>query len=1004
MVANHSGSENYAAPTAPTATIPGVQQEARPPYRQEPIAVVGMACRLPGESNTPKALWDFLMRGGIADCTQVPESRFNHAAHYDGSTKPKTMRSPGGLFLENIDVRDFDAAFFATSHIDATTMDPQQRQLLEVVFECLENSGTNLESLNESAVACLVGSYSVDYDYMQARDPEDRPPSVTIGVGRAILSNRISHFLNIKGPSLVSLDVACRYLQTGEAVGAIVAGANIYLSPEHVMDSGAMKGAASLSGKCHTFDAKADGYIKAEGVNAVYLKRLSDAVRDGDPIRAVIRGTSTNSDGRTPGIASPSAEAQAMAIRAAYANAGISNFNDTSYLEFHGTGTQAGDPTEVTGAASVFAPSRDPKKPLYIGSVKSNIGHSEPAAGISGLLKAVLSIENGMIPGNPTFIDPNPKSKQTFFSLVKVFSDPWPSPVDFVGSKVSVSRVARAWPKAPFKRASVNSFGYGGSNAHVVLEEASSFVKTLSHVSSVVPDTYDFFDLEEQAKSSRPYVLVLSANDDESLQANFSRLSSHLLNPKVKVELSDLAYTLSERRSRLFSRGYIVTSSTRLDAAKFVRGKRSTDPPKIGFVFTGQGAQWSQMGHDLVRTFPSAKPLLQSLDDTLQRLPDPPKWHLLDELTQPRSPEMLRRPEFSQPLVTALQLVMVDILQQWGIRPQSVVGHSSGEIAAACAAGLITKDEAIVAAFYRGYSSTRAPQEQELSMLAAGISPAEFPAYSEGLEESVTIACFNSPQSITVSGPVTALEQVRARLSADKKFGRMLQVNIAYHSKFMDAIGEDYLTLLFPQLTGKGAGKDINMFSSVTGKTIERSVDAEYWRSNMVNAVQFDGAVTEMLTGDDSPDFLIEVGPSGALSGPIKQIKAAIGDDASHVQYAPALSRGRDALLTIYDLAGKLFVAGSPIDLAAVNQLGRNGEKKPLVLIDLPNYAWNHSTKYWYENDASKDWRYRLFPHHDLLGSKVLGASWNEPSFRKKLLLEDLPWLKDHKVKEKPLI
>lgn len=283
-------------------------------------------------------------------------------------------------------------------------------------------------------------------------------------------------------------------------------------------------------------------------------------------------------------------------------------------------------------------------------------------------------------------------------------------------------------------------------------------------------------------------------------------------------------------------------------------------------------------------------------------------------------------------------------------------------------------------------------------MLAAGISPAEFPTYTEGLQDLVTIACYNSPQSVTISGPVTALEQVRARLTDDKKFARMLQVNLAYHSKFMNAIGEDYLTLLSAQLSGKPSGKDVRMFSSVTGKKLEDGTDAEYWRSNMVNAVRFDAAVTEMLASDDGPDFLIEIGPSGALSGPIKQIKAAIGDDASHVQYATALSRGRDAILSIYDVAGKLFIAGSPIDLASVNQLGCNGEKKPSVLIDLPNYAWNHSTKYWYENDASKDWRYRLFPHHDLLGTKVLGSSWNEPSFRKKMLLEDLPWLKDHKV------
>lgn len=283
-------------------------------------------------------------------------------------------------------------------------------------------------------------------------------------------------------------------------------------------------------------------------------------------------------------------------------------------------------------------------------------------------------------------------------------------------------------------------------------------------------------------------------------------------------------------------------------------------------------------------------------------------------------------------------------------------------------------------------------------MLAAGISPGEFPSYVQGLETLVTIACFNSPQSITISGPVAALEQVRARLAADKKFGRMLQVNLAYHSKFMTAIGEDYLALLSAQLSGQDPSGSVKMFSSVTGAKLETRTDAAYWRANMVNAVRFDAALKEMLTDDAGPDFLVEIGPSGALSGPIKQIKAAIGDSASHVQYAAALSRGRDAIMSTYDLAGKLFITGSPVNLAAVNQLGRNGEKRPSVIVDLPNYAWNHNTKYWYENDASKDWRYRLFPHHDLLGTKVLGSSWNEPSFRKRLSLDDLPWLRDHKV------
>ncbi|KAJ5997672.1 beta-ketoacyl synthase domain-containing protein [Penicillium canescens] len=911
---------------------------ARKAYLQEPVAIVGMACRLPGESNTPKALWNFLMKGGVAKNTP-PESRFNIAGHHDGSKMPKTMRSPGGMFLENIDPQEFDASFF-------------------------------------------------DYEHMQSRDPEDRAPTVTVGVGRAILSNRISHFLNIKGPSmtvdtacsgsLVSVDLACRYLTTGEIDGAIVAGANMYLSPEHNMDSGAMKGASSLSGKCHTFDEKADGYIKAEGVNAVMLKRLSDAIRDGNPIRAVIRGSATNSDGHTAGIASPSAEAQSMAIRAAYANAGLSNFHHTSYIECHGTGTQAGDPTEVSGVSSVFTPGRDSARPLYIGSIKSNIGHSEPAAGISGLIKAVLAIENAMIPGNPTFINPNPK-------------------IDFIGLNVQASRIAREWPDMPFRRASVNSFGYGGSNAHVVVEETGSFTN-IKHVSSYQTKADNMFDEDDNTLAIRPFLIPLSANDDQSLMSYFDRLRTHLMDLNVKVEMASLAHTLSDCRSKLYHRGYIVTQSTNLDETAFVHGKKTAEPPRIGFIFTGQGAQWPQMGKDLVETFPSARLLLRQLDLALQSLPDPPAWSLLDELTQPRSAETLRQPEFSQPLVTALQLVIVEILQNWGVCPQSVVGHSSGEIAAACVAGLISKETAIIAAFYRGYAATRAPQ-QDLGMLAAGISAAEFPNYTSGIKDAVSIACFNSPQSITVSGTIPALELLRLNLVRDNKFARLLQVNLAYHSKYMKDIGDDYDTLLSAQVEAQSPGnKGIRMFSSVTGSLLEGPVFVDYWKANMTSPVCFDRAVQEMLSVDSSPDFLIEIGPSGALAGPISQIVKALPNKAASVQYTAALSRGRDAIKATFDVAGKLFIAGGTVNLSNVNQLGGEGEVAPAVIVDLPNYAWNYSTKYWYENEASKDWRYRLFPHHVLLGSKILGSSWNEPAFKKTLEVDSLPWLRDHRM------
>lgn len=825
---------------------------------------------------------------------------------------------------------------------------------------------------------------------MQARDPDDRAPSITIGVGRAILSNRISHYLNIKGPSftvdtacsgsLVSVDVACRYLTTGEIDGAIVAGANMYMSPDHNMDGGAMKGASSATGKCHTFDIKADGYIKAEGINAVILKRLDDAIRDKDPIRAVIRGTATNSDGRTPGIASPSSEAQAAAIRAAYANAQITDLKATTYLECHGTGTQAGDPLEVNGAASVFAATRPADDPLLIGSIKSNIGHSEPAAGISGLLKAILALENGFIPGNPTFETPNPK-------------------IDFEALKVKASRTGRTWPAGKPKRASVNSFGYGGSNAHAVLDATETVFQGTGpkHLSSYSINPEDFF--ADPPVYTRPYTLVLSANSEKSLRANADALAKHLANPAVSLTLPDLAYTLSERRSRHFHRAYIITQSQTLDTGDFVYGKRNVDAPRIGFVFTGQGAQWPQMGKDLVDGVPLARSYLKHLDDVLQSLPKPPSWSLLNELVQPRRPDVLRQPEFSQPLVTALQLVIIEVFKTWNLRPQSVVGHSSGEIAAACAAGRLTPEEAIKIAFFRGQAVVELKEKTKssLGMLAVGLGAEAVQPYLEPSKGFVQIACYNSPNSVTLSGETGELEKVKERLENDKCFARMLQVNMAYHSKYMADIAARYKELLDQSCKGPLRGDDdIKMFSSVTGHCFDGDCDSAYWTRNLLSPVKFSATTAEMLTEPSAPDLLIEIGPTGALAAPITQIKRSLPGEGAHIQYYSAYTRGKDALKALYDVAGRLFIAGGSINYSAVN--GQTETDAPSVIIDLPNYSWDHTTKYWWESEASKDWRFRQFPHHDLLGSKVLGTIWQAPSWRKILRLEDLPWLRDHKV------
>ncbi|KAI4264333.1 MAG: hypothetical protein L6R42_000544 [Xanthoria sp. 1 TBL-2021] len=745
------------------------------------------------------------------------------------------------------------------------------------------------------------------------------------------------------------------------------------------MDGGAMKGASSLSGRCHTFDVKADGYIKAEGVNAVILKRLSDAIRNGDPIRSIIRGSATNSDGRTPGIASPSSEAQATAIRAACATLPANrDFQGLTSLAM-----QAGDPTEVGGVASVFSGSRTFEDPLIIGSVKSNIGHSEPAAGISGLLKTILSIEHGIIPGTPTFITPNPK-------------------IDFQTLKVRASRTALPWPKTDVRRASVNSFGYGGSNAHVVLEEPKALVGSSkpTFVSSISQANDDFFG-DDEPKSTRPFTLVFSANDESSLQVYTKKIRQYLMNPSVNVSLPDLSYTLSERRTHHYNRGYVVTQSTTLNESAFVFQKKSTEPVRVGFVFTGQGAQWSRMGKSLVDNFPTASLLLKHLDDVLQSTPNPPAWSLLKELTEPRSPTLLRSPEFSQPLVTALQLVIMAILEDWGITPQAVVGHSSGELAAACAAGYLSKEDALKAAFYRGQAAKNSKAESvPVGMLAVGLGPDAVAKYIEASADTVQIACFNSPNSVTLSGALSSLDQVKSHLVDNGHFARMLQVNLAYHSRYMTEIGANYEALLeadFENLSTKQG--HVAMYSSVFGREMEGEAHAHYWKTNMVSPVMFDQAASAMVAGKEGANFLIEIGPSNALAGPVKQILAALGSQGSNVQYCTALSRGQDSIKSTYDVAGRLYASGGVIDLGKVNtDMDGAQEVQPNVIVDLPNYSWNPSNEYWYESESSKDWRNRMFGHHDLLGSKVLATSWHTPAWKKTLRVNHLPWLKDHKM------
>ena len=344
-------------------------------------------------------------------------------------------------------------------------------------------------------------------------------------------------------------------------------------------------------------------------------------------------------------------------------------------------------------------------------------------------------------------------------------------------------------------------------------------------------------------------------------------------------------------------------------------------------------------------------------------------------------------------------MVIVEILKSWGIHPQAVVGHSSGEIAAAYCAGHLSMEDAIKAAFYRGQASVQVQKHSKAceGMLAAGTGAEKALNYIGGLESPVEVACYNSPNGVTLSGRITALKEVKARLEEDGHFARMLHVDLAYHSRYMEGISDVYKRLLDRDFLSRPfSPAQVKMFSTIFGRELDRATDSKYWQMNMASPVIFDQAVREMAAGRGGADFLIEIGPSGTLAGPIAEIKRELSQAGSHIQYCSAFQRGQEDLKSLFEVAGRLFISGAEVDMSMVN---RQNEGSPSLIVDLPNYVWNHSTQYWHESEASKDWRFRLFPHHDLIGSKVLGTSYYAPVWKKALKVDDLSWLKDHRVR-----
>lgn len=977
-------------------------------------------CRLPGDVSSASEFWSMLLAGRSGQTPRVPAHRFNIDAHYHARRdRPGSLPVLGGYFLDE-ELGPFDPGAFGISPVEAAWMDPQQRKLLEVVYEAFESGGVTLEAAAGSRTGVWAASFTSDWLQMASKEPAFRHTMAATGVDPGILSDRINYIFDLRGPSILcntacsssvyALHGACNALRANECDAAVVGGTNLVFTVDQQMNS-AKIGVLSPRSTCFTFDESADGYGRAEGVGAVYLKRLSDALRDGDPIRAVLRGSAVNHNGKasTASISYPGVQGQVYVMDEAYRRSGNLDPLETGFIETHGTGTAVGDPIEAEAIGIALNRHRRPgiDAPLMIGAVKTNIGHGEAVSGLSALIKAVLVCERGIIP--PTIGIKKLTSKIKWDDWqIQVPVQPTPFPAHL-----------------PVRRVSVNTCGYGGTNAHVVVEEAGPWLpKGYSATYTYAENGSSTTAAAGPNQRTRPFLLPFSAADKSSLQRNIAAHASVV----SKYSLHDLAFTLGTRRTRHASRAFTVASLDSLadvfanadSAFTWADKKQQQKQDRVGFVFTGQGAQWPRMGATLLVHSARFRASIRTMDQALRALPDAPDWTLEAMLLAGEDESRVHEAEFAQPLCTAVQVALTHVLADWGVKPCVTIGHSSGEMAAAQAAGLISAQEAIVAAYYRG-QVTKSVREGG-AMLAVGLGAEASAGHiaAIGAAGKVVVACHNSPTSSTLSGDADKLKELRARLDTEGVFARPVKTGgKAYHSHYMAAVADKYEArfrasrryVKFDE-PPPSASRGVKMVSSVTGKMLPSwtVLDETYWSTNLRSPVLFHQAMKNLLAADEFSDLdlLVEIGPHPAMAGPVKQIKAALGEDRAKLEHLPSLTRGTDSAATLLKLAGELFTRGYPLDMVSVAGTyispevdSTQSELAPpaprgRIIVDLPGYRWNYSRSLWPESRASKEHRHATHMRHDVLGQLVIGASPSEPTWRNILRLRDLPWLRDH--------
>jgi acyl transferase domain-containing protein/acyl carrier protein len=889
---------------------------------KEPIAIVGIGCRFPGGADTPERFWE-LLRDGRDATGEIPADRWDQPALYDPNPDAAgRIYTRRGAFLS--DVGGFDPQFFGMSPREAERLDPQQRLLLEVTWEALENAGLVPERTAEARGGVFIGVGQNDYGLLQFYSGDHDGIGIYDGSGNSLsfASGRLSYVLGLSGPSL-SIDTACssaliaanlamKSLRQRECDFAIVGGVQLMLTPDVFIFLCRAK-ALSPNGRSRSFDAAADGYARGEGCGVVILKRLSDAEAAGDDIIAVIRGSASNHDGPSSGLTVPSAQAQQRVVRAALADGGVAP-EDVDFVEAHGTGTRLGDPIEAEALGRVFSAARRPGERLWIGSVKSNVGHLEAGAGIVGLIKVALALKHKAIPASLHFAEPNPL-------------------IAWDELRLAVPTALTPWPQGPGRRtAGVSAFGLSGTNAHAVLQE---------YVAVAAPTMADRTLPAPAAPADRPlHVLTLGSATVKGLAATAERLQT-FLQDTPDAPFVDVCFTANTGRGRFLHRLAVVARDGEDAARKLApapdgglragvfTGEARSAPP-VAFLFTGQGSQYAGMARDLYDREPRFRRTLDRSAEIMARDLAAP---LLDVLYPASDADgRIHDTAFTQPALFAVEYALADLWRSWGVKPDVVLGHSLGEYVAACVAGCLSLEDALMLIAARARLMNALPRGG--AMVSAQTSEARVLAAIAPYAATVSVAAANAPDSIVFSGTREHVHAVQAALEKDRVRCIELQVSHAFHSHLMEAMLPAYEAVL-RRVTFRAP--EIALIANVTGQLAGLDVaTADYWLRQVREPVRFHASIVTL--GRMKCGAVLEVGPDATLLGLARR-----GVEDPDVAWLPSLRRARPAWDQILESLAALHVRGVPVDWQAVDE-GRGRHR-----VRLPNAVFQRR-RYWVES------------------------------------------------------